>query len=190
MGASGDLAKKKTFPALFGLYRNRFLPKGIKIIGYARTKMDHEEFLKRVKSNMKTPTKDMEEQLADFCKLCSYVSGQYDQDDAFQELEKRLQDIEKGQKETNRVFYMALPPSVFIPVSQRLRRNCYPKHSIARLIVSKCVECSRWEAYCLCRLRNLSEKTLAALGNCSVHLSRIGRRKKSSVSIITLGKRW
>lgn len=135
MGASGDLAKKKTFPALFGLYRNRFLPKGIKIIGYARTKMDQEEFLRRVKSNMKTPTKEMEEQLAEFCGHCSYVSGQYDQDSSFQELEKHLQQLEKDQKEDNRVFYMALPPSVFISVSQHLRRNNYPKKGLARLIV-------------------------------------------------------
>ena len=137
MGASGDLAKKKTFPALFGLFRNRFLPKGIKIIGYARTKMDHEEYLKRVRSNIKTPTKDMEEQLTDFCKLCTYVSGQYDQDESFQTLEKHLKEIEKDQKETNRVFYMALPPSVFIPVSQHLRRNNYPKKGLARVIVSR-----------------------------------------------------
>ncbi|KAH0240573.1 hypothetical protein KCU71_g24105, partial [Aureobasidium melanogenum] len=26
LGASGDLAKKKTFPALFGLHKNNFLP--------------------------------------------------------------------------------------------------------------------------------------------------------------------
>merc|ERR1711939_335181 len=45
LGASGDLAKKKTFPALFGLYRNKFLPKDIKVVGYARTKMDHNEYL-------------------------------------------------------------------------------------------------------------------------------------------------
>lgn len=30
----------QTFPALFGLYANGFLPEGIHIIGYARTKMD------------------------------------------------------------------------------------------------------------------------------------------------------
>ncbi|KAI7380335.1 hypothetical protein KC336_g19009, partial [Hortaea werneckii] len=69
LGASGDLAKKKTFPALFGLYRNGFLPKDVKVVGYARTKMDHEEYLKRVKSYIKTPTKDIEQQLDEFCKF-------------------------------------------------------------------------------------------------------------------------
>ena len=37
LGASGDLAKKKTFPALFALYQQNLLPKDVHIIGYART---------------------------------------------------------------------------------------------------------------------------------------------------------
>jgi len=137
LGASGDLAKKKTFPALFGLYRNGFLPKNIRIVGYARTKMDHGEYLKRVQSHIKTPTKEFEQQLDEFCKAASYVSGQYDKDESFQELEKHLQELEKGQKSTNRVFYMALPPSVFIPVSEHLKKNNYPKNGIARIIIEK-----------------------------------------------------
>lgn len=141
LGASGDLAKKKTFPALFGLYRNGFLPKDVKIVGYARTKMDHEEFLKRVKSNIKTPTQDFEDQLKSFCGFCTYVSGQYDKDESFQELEKHMVEQEKGQKETNRIFYMALPPSVFIPVSQHLKKNCFPESGICRIIV--------WSAFVL-----------------------------------------
>lgn len=137
LGASGDLAKKKTFPALFGLYRNQFLPKDIKIVGYARTKMDHEDFLKRVKSYIKTPTTDMEDQLKEFCLLCSYVVGQYDNDKSFVGLRKHLESLEEGRSVSNRVFYMALPPSVFTSVSQQLKKNCYPRKGIARVIVEK-----------------------------------------------------
>jgi len=98
--------------------------------------MDHEEYLKRVRSYIKTPTKEMQEQLDDFCGMCTYISGQYDQDESFVNLRKHLEDLEKDQKETNRVFYMALPPSVFITVSQHLKRSCYPRNGIARIIVS------------------------------------------------------
>ena len=97
--------------------------------------MDHEEYLKRVKSHIKVPTKDMEHQLADFCKLCTYVSGQYDQDESFVELRKHLEELEKGQKADNRVFYMALPPSVFTTVSQHIKKCCYPKTGLARIVV-------------------------------------------------------
>lgn len=98
--------------------------------------MDHTEYLKRVKSYIKTPTKEVEEQLESFTTVCSYVSGQYDQDSSFQDLEKHLVELEKDRKEAHRVFYMALPPSVFIPVSQHLKKNNYPKNGIARIIVS------------------------------------------------------
>jgi glucose-6-phosphate 1-dehydrogenase len=111
------------------------LPADIKIIGYARTKMDHEEFLRRVKSYIKTPTKDMEQELNKFCELCSYISGQYDQDESFVQLRHHLEELEKGRKETNRIFYMALPPSVFTTVSEHIKKNCYPKTGIARIIV-------------------------------------------------------
>ncbi|EGE08291.1 glucose-6-phosphate 1-dehydrogenase [Trichophyton equinum CBS 127.97] len=137
LGASGDLAKKKTFPALFGLYRNKFLPKDIKIVGYARTKMDHDEYVRRIRSYIKVPTKELEEQLNGFCELCSYISGQYDQDESFITLKNHLEELEKGRKEQNRVFYMALPPSVFITVSQHLKKNCYPENGITRIIVEK-----------------------------------------------------
>jgi glucose-6-phosphate 1-dehydrogenase len=98
--------------------------------------MDHEEYLKRVKSNIKTPTKDMEEQLNVFCGFCTYVAGQYDKDESFIALREHCEELEKTHKESNRVFYMALPPSVFIVVSQHLKKNCYPKSGIARIIVS------------------------------------------------------
>jgi glucose-6-phosphate 1-dehydrogenase len=116
-------------------HRNNFLPKNIRIVGYARTKMDHEEYLKRVKSYIKTPTKELEKQLEEFCGFCTYISGQYDKDESFIELRKHLEELEQGRKETNRIFYMALPPSVFITVSQHLKRNCYPKNGISRVIV-------------------------------------------------------
>lgn len=100
--------------------------------------MDHDEYLKRVRSYIKVPTKEIEEQLDQFCKMCSYVSGQYDQDESFVNLNKHLEEIEKNRqgKEQNRVFYMALPPSVFITVSEQLKRNCYPQSGLARIIVS------------------------------------------------------
>ena len=99
--------------------------------------MDHAEYLRRIRSYIKTPTKDIEQQLDDFCSLCTYVSGQYDRDDSFQQLNRHLEDLEKGRKEANRLFYMALPPSVFTIVSQHLKKCCYPTKGIARVIVSR-----------------------------------------------------
>jgi glucose-6-phosphate 1-dehydrogenase len=107
----------------------------VHIVGYARTKMDHKEYIQRVRSYIKTPTKEIEQQLDDFCGICTYVDGQYDKDESFQKLDDALKEIEKGRPQTHRLFYMALPPSVFTVVSEHLKRCCYPTNGITRVIV-------------------------------------------------------
>ncbi|KAF9217260.1 Glucose-6-phosphate 1-dehydrogenase [Podila verticillata] len=137
-GASGDLAKKKTFPALFGLFLHGHIQPTTRIVGYARTKMDRPDFLKRISQYIKNVnTPKVKAALDQFLDQCTYVSGVYDQDAGFQALEKELQRVEKENRVVDRLFYMALPPSVFIPVANGLKKNCYTKKGINRLIVEK-----------------------------------------------------
>lgn len=137
LGASGDLAKKKTYPALFKLFRNRFLPENTHIIGYARTKMSHEDYLQRVTQYIKASPEELE----NFKGIMSYHSGQYDDDASWQSLNKYICQNESkrgcGAGQKNRVFYMALPPSVFIPVARGLKKNVYAEDGVNRLIVEK-----------------------------------------------------
>ncbi|KAF0512390.1 glucose-6-phosphate 1-dehydrogenase [Gigaspora margarita] len=139
LGASGDLAKKKTYPALFGLYRNGFLPEGTRIIGYARSNLSLQEFHNRLFEYAKLPTDPIKEQFKEFLKICTYISGQYDKDEDYKRLNKAVEEvestIESGNK--NRVFYMALPPSVFIPVGHGIKKNLYSNKGVNRLIVEK-----------------------------------------------------
>ncbi|KAH9045586.1 glucose-6-P dehydrogenase [Lactarius pseudohatsudake] len=137
-GASGDLAKKKTFPALFGLYRDGFLPNGVKIVGYARTKMDEAEFHKRSTSYIKDPDQSQASKIEEFKKLSSYVSGGYEDSASFENLENHLKGVESAyqSKVTNRVFYLALPPSVFLPVAENLKKHNYAS-GVNRIIVEK-----------------------------------------------------
>ncbi|KAG0268192.1 Glucose-6-phosphate 1-dehydrogenase [Actinomortierella ambigua] len=137
LGASGDLAKKKTFPALFGLYKNKYLNPNTHIIGYARTKMDQATFEEHVTKYIKLKTDEDRAALKEFLKLCSYQAGQYDKDEDFQSLEKKIVALESASGAKERMFYMALPPSVFIPVAKSIKKNNYKKGIIARLIVEK-----------------------------------------------------
>ncbi|KAJ8509323.1 hypothetical protein ONZ45_g8494 [Pleurotus djamor] len=141
LGASGDLAKKKTFPALFALYRQKFLPRDVKIVGYARTKMDPDEFHKREISYIKNQDDpEIAEAVKEFKAISTYISGSYDDGSSFDILNKHLEDIEaKYQtKERNRLFYLALPPSVFIPVAKNIKEHCYiPSSGVNRIIVEK-----------------------------------------------------
>lgn len=100
--------------------------------------MDHLEFLKRISQHIKnTTTPKVKVALDQFLDQCTYVSGVYDQDGGFQDLEKELKRIEHECKVQDRLFYMALPPSVFIPVANGLKKNCYTPKGINRLIVEK-----------------------------------------------------
>lgn len=48
VGGSGDLAKKKIFPALFALYYQGLLPKHVQIVGYARSEASDDEFRDKI----------------------------------------------------------------------------------------------------------------------------------------------
>lgn len=139
LGASGDLAKKKTFPALFGLFKNGFLPSNTRIVGYARTKMDHDQFIERITHYIKP--KGCEKSLEEFKSLLSYLPGQYDDDESFIKLDKAIHHCEEERQieigKRHRVFYMALPPSVFIPVAKGLKKNAYAKEGLNRIVVEK-----------------------------------------------------
>ena len=154
--------------------------------------MDHDEYIRRIKSYIKTPTKEIEQQLEDFAGLCTYVSGQYDKDESFQGLEQHLQEVEQGRPENHRLFYMALPPSVFTIVSQHLKKNCYPKNGVARVIVRELIlpSCCQLMADKLNRSRSLSVRILPALANFKSPSSPTGTSRSCSESIITLARRW
>ena len=139
-GASGDLAKKKTFPALFGLFREGYLHESTKIIGYARSSLTVEELTERIQPHLQTPRgKEDEAKIPQFFKLLTYVSGPYDQDDGFIRLREQIETFEGAKCSTvpHRLFYFALPPSVFLPVATNIKRLVYAENGVTRLIVEK-----------------------------------------------------
>lgn len=118
-----------------------YLPKDVHIVGYARTKMDDAEYHKRLTSYIKIGDTDSEgtEKLNEFKAFSTYIAGAYDESSAFEALNAHLGEIEAKYHpgaEKNRVFYFALPPSVFIPVAQHLREQCYAP-GVNRIIVEK-----------------------------------------------------
>ena len=104
--------------------------------------MDQAEFEKRAVSYIKIPDNDPEflTSLETFKKSLSYLAGDYADGAAFDALRNHLENIESsyGPGEVNRIFYLALPPSVFIPVAKNIKEHCYnDKDGINRLIIEK-----------------------------------------------------
>ncbi|EFA81744.1 glucose 6-phosphate-1-dehydrogenase [Heterostelium album PN500] len=135
LGASGDLAKKKTYPALFGLYCRELLPQDTLIYGYARSHIELSEFRKKIGSYLKGD----ENKKKAFLDLCFYHSGAYDKKEAYDEFNKILVDAEskmvKGSN--NRLFYMAIPPSIFIDVAKGIKGSLISSSGWSRVIVEK-----------------------------------------------------
>ena len=52
-GATGDLARKKLFPAVYQLVLLGHLPRALKIVGYGRSKVQLDDFLKKQCVNIK-----------------------------------------------------------------------------------------------------------------------------------------
>lgn len=138
-GASGDLAKKKTFPALFGLYREGELPSTVNIIGYARSKLSVDELRSRIREHLKLKDQKARDKVEGFLALISYISGPYDQPEGYQQLHEAIEeyDHKHGVKLSERLFYLALPPSVFTLVGAHIKKWCYPENGRLRLVVEK-----------------------------------------------------
>ena len=131
----------QTFPALFALYKQGFLPNNAHIVGYSRSKIDPQDYTKRITSYIKISDEEQDaaSKLNDFKNFNTYIAGGYEDDESFQNLNHHLEEIESKYQgpDRHRLFYFALPPSVFIPVAQHLKKNCYSQKGITRVIVEK-----------------------------------------------------
>jgi glucose-6-phosphate 1-dehydrogenase len=111
IGATGDLARRKLFPALYGLFAHRGeLPEG-RIIGFARSPLEDEAFRKLVRGAIEATGQYIDEPIwNDFCRRLVYVSGE---SDGYAGLARRAQ-------QPNRLVYLATPPSTFAPIIEAL----------------------------------------------------------------------
>ncbi|CAG5118867.1 unnamed protein product [Candidula unifasciata] len=133
LGASGDLAKKKIYPTLWWLFRDGLLPPKTHFIGYARSNLTLEEVKKSCLPHMKAVAGE-EGKLKEFFKLNEYVAGSYDKTEDFQKLNKAIE--QRGS--CNRLFYLALPPSVFETVTLNIKALCMAKgDKWTRIVVEK-----------------------------------------------------
>ena len=77
-----------------------------------------------------------EEAFNAFFERCSYVAGDYNSDADFENLNKNLKELEHDH-EANRLFYLALPPSVFSDVVHCIDKTCRTKTGWNRVVVEK-----------------------------------------------------
>lgn len=127
-GATGDLAKKKLFPALYDLEELGQL--GMPVIGVASSKWTQDDFRNNVESAIRARKPDADEEvlskLRDEVKL---IVGDYNNPDTFKELAEAI----KGYKLP--VIYLAIAPEFFATITASLAEVGITNR--ARVVVEK-----------------------------------------------------
>jgi glucose-6-phosphate 1-dehydrogenase len=143
VGASGDLAQKKLIPALFSLYCQHYLPECFHVFGFSRSTMSHEQFREKSQEHLTcryVPGEKCADRMNEFLSRCYYVGGQYDSSDSFLDLFQAMKPLEDGQA-VNRMYYLAIPPSVFMAVARSLGNAglvaCGPAPVWSRVVIEK-----------------------------------------------------
>jgi len=134
-GATGDLAKKKLYPALyqlmFGCPDAPLLPQTCRVVGYARSKMELSAFLTKQCVNVNGEHRDR------FLEQCEYFIGGYDDPEDYGKLHDFLRRLEGGGK-ANRMFFFSVNPQVFAAICTRVKEKaCAPDGGFTRLIIEK-----------------------------------------------------
>ncbi|CAM6104870.1 unnamed protein product [Calypogeia fissa] len=139
IGATGELAKSKIFPALFALYFGGSLPKNFVIFGYSRTHQTDED-LRLAISERLTCRIDDQENCGDkqemFLEKVFYQSGGYESCDSLAILDNRMKQFEVGAV-ANRIFYLSIPHDVVLDVASCLSKTAQSEKGWTRVIVEK-----------------------------------------------------
>ncbi len=123
-GATGDLAKRKLFPAFHELTEQKLIPEGTRVVAVGRSDLPEEAFREQTRENART-LGGVDETSEAWRSLEQRLSFQkVDEDPASLEaLKARLDalDAEAGGA-GERIFYFSLPPSAVAPTIERLSR--------------------------------------------------------------------
>ena len=117
-GASGDLTWRKLVPALYNLYVKERLPQEFRIVGHARTEYTHEQFREHLHEGVEKFAEIDSGSWEQFAKNIYYVQGRYDEPGALQKLNDFVK--EKEPANASRLYYLAVPPTVFAPIVNSL----------------------------------------------------------------------
>ncbi|GGG21136.1 glucose-6-phosphate dehydrogenase [Paenibacillus abyssi] len=124
-GATGDLARRKLFPALFSLYKEGKLAEDFAVVGLARRPRTDEQFRDDVYESIGEFSRyksDDAELWNRFAEHFVYMSLDINNVEGFRELDRLSSQLDaKFNIPGNRLFYLALAPELFGPVSFNLR---------------------------------------------------------------------
>jgi len=127
LGATGDLAYKKIFPALQSMVKRGNL--NVPVIGVAKAGWNLDQLKLRAKDSLEKHGGLDPEAFAKLSSLLRYIDGDYADPVTFQQLRAELGNSQRP------VHYLAIPPNLFGPVIQQLDASGCARG--ARVIIEK-----------------------------------------------------
>ncbi|WP_339830966.1 glucose-6-phosphate dehydrogenase [Paenibacillus sp. FSL R7-0272] len=125
-GATGDLAKRKIYPALYNLYLEKKLPETFSLIGMGRREWSDEFFQAQVEKSLHEFSRRQgdHESVKSFVKAFRYsVLNITHKEDYI----KLLQLVEQREAElgipSNRLFYLSVGPEFFEPIAENIQAS-------------------------------------------------------------------
>jgi glucose-6-phosphate 1-dehydrogenase len=127
-GATGDLASRKLFPAIYSLYREKKLSGKFAVVGLARRPRTNEQFREDVMASIREFSRYKkapdDPDWADFAERFEYMPLDINNVDAFRSLRDKADSLEKKFGIAgNRLFYLALAPDLFGNVAHHLKEG-------------------------------------------------------------------
>ncbi|KAA0789048.1 glucose-6-phosphate dehydrogenase [Bacillus wiedmannii] len=126
-GATGDLAKRKIYPALYKLFSNENIPKSISIIGIGRRVMSDVEFQTKVEQSLATFSRkstDDESGVEEFISTFRYCQLNTAHIEDYQDLlslvKRRETELKIPEK---RMFYLSVIPEVFDVIALNIKES-------------------------------------------------------------------
>lgn len=126
-GATGDLTKRKLFPALYNLAKEDFLPHTFAIIGVGRQELTSEEYRMQMIEHLREfiPGGPDEKLVEWFEERTYYTGGDFDDDKKlFSDLKSLIGEVTAAHHiPDNYFYYLATPPSLFANVTDKIVKN-------------------------------------------------------------------
>jgi len=117
LGATGDLAHRKLFPALYNLAYEGLLHPDSRVVGFSRRDWDAEGFGKEMRSAVDEHSRrsPVEPEVWDqLTRDLAYIAGTFDDDAAWNRLKEVLRSIDETRDHPGcHLFYLATPPSTY-----------------------------------------------------------------------------